>query len=42
MGVEDTDLPALGRLRRLRSWAGVMNMTPDGSPYICKTPVKGL
>lgn len=35
-------IPALGRLRGLRSWAGVMDMTPDGSPYICRTPVRGL
>jgi heterotetrameric sarcosine oxidase beta subunit len=35
-------IPALGRLRALRSWAGVMDMTPDGSPYICKTPIHGL
>ncbi|MBL6454272.1 sarcosine oxidase subunit beta family protein [Belnapia sp. T6] len=35
-------IPALGRLRALRSWAGVMDMTPDGSPFICKTPVHGL
>ena len=35
-------IPALGRLRGLRSWAGVMDMTPDGSPYICRTPVQGL
>lgn len=35
-------IPALARTRGLRSWAGVMDMTPDGSPYICTTPIKGL
>ncbi|MGG5812493.1 sarcosine oxidase subunit beta family protein [Falsiroseomonas sp. CW058] len=35
-------IPALGRTRMLRSWAGVMDMTPDGSPFICTTPVRGL
>jgi sarcosine oxidase subunit beta len=34
--------PNLGRLRVLRSWGGVMDMSMDGSPYICKTPVEGL
>ncbi len=35
-------VPALSRLRVLRQWAGIMDMTPDGSPLICKTPVDGL
>jgi len=35
-------IPALGRLRGLRQWAGVMDMTPDGSPFICTTPLRGL
>ena len=35
-------VPALSRLRVLRQWAGIMDMTPDGSPLICKTPVAGL
>ena len=35
-------MPALGRLRMLRAWAGVMDMTMDGSPIIGKTPVEGL
>jgi sarcosine oxidase subunit beta len=34
--------PNLGCLRVLRSWGGVMDMSMDGSPYICKTPVEGL
>ncbi len=35
-------MPALKRLRLLRHWAGVMDMTMDGSPFICPTPVGGL
>ncbi|MEE8303044.1 MAG: sarcosine oxidase subunit beta family protein [Candidatus Tectomicrobia bacterium] len=35
-------MPCLSRLRVLRHWAGVVDMTPDGSPIICKTPVDGL
>lgn len=35
-------LPTLGRVRLLRHWAGVVDMTMDGSPYICKTPIEGL
>ncbi len=35
-------MPSLSRLRLLRHWAGVMDMSMDGSPFICKTPVEGL
>ncbi|GAB4184795.1 MAG: sarcosine oxidase subunit beta [Thalassobaculales bacterium] len=35
-------IPALSRVRVLRQWAGVMDMTFDGSPLICKTAVDGL
>ena len=35
-------MPALGRLRMLRSWGGIMDMTMDGSPIIDRTPVEGL
>jgi sarcosine oxidase subunit beta len=31
--------PSLSRLRMMRSWAGVMDMTMDGSPIISKTPI---
>jgi heterotetrameric sarcosine oxidase beta subunit len=34
--------PAFSRLRILRTWGGVMDMSMDGSPIIAKTPVKGL
>ncbi len=35
-------MPSIGRLRMLRSWGGVMDMTMDGSPIIDRTPVDGL
>jgi len=35
-------LPCLGRLRLLRHWSGVMDMTMDGSFFICKTPIDNL
>jgi sarcosine oxidase subunit beta len=34
--------PFLGRLRLMRTWGGIMDMTMDGSPIIGKLPVKGL
>jgi len=35
-------LPCLGRVRLLRHWSGVMDMSMDGSPFICKTPLDNL
>ena len=35
-------IPSLSRLRVLRSWGGVMDMSMDGSPIIDHTPVEGL
>jgi len=35
-------MPMLGRLRLLRSWGGLMDMSMDGSPIIDKTPVENL
>ena len=35
-------MPALGRLRVLRSWGGIMDMSMDGSPIIDRTPIGGL
>ena len=35
-------MPSLSRLRILRHWGGVMDMTMDGSPIICKAPIEGL
>ena len=37
-----TLMPMIGRARLLRSWGGIMDMSPDGSPIIDKTPVDGL
>ena len=34
--------PLLGRLRVLRSWGGIMDMSMDGSPIIDKTDISGL
>ncbi len=34
--------PGLGRLRLLRHWGGIMDMSMDGSPIIDATPVGGL
>jgi sarcosine oxidase subunit beta len=35
-------MPMIGRLRVLRSWGGVMDMSMDGSPIIDRTSVAGL
>ena len=35
-------MPAMGRVRMLRHWGGIMDMSFDGSPFICKTPIEGL
>ncbi len=37
-----TLMPGLARLKVLRQWGGVMDMTMDGSPIISKTPLDGL
>jgi len=37
-----TLMPMIGKARVLRSWGGIMDMTPDGSPIIDKTGTKGL
>ncbi|MFV0297322.1 MAG: sarcosine oxidase subunit beta family protein [Hyphomicrobiaceae bacterium] len=34
--------PVTRRLRMLRSWGGIVDVTPDRSPIIGKTPVAGL
>jgi heterotetrameric sarcosine oxidase beta subunit len=34
--------PGLGRIRVLRHWGGIMDMSMDGSPIIDRTPVEGL
>jgi sarcosine oxidase subunit beta len=37
-----TLFPAFSRLRLMRTWGGVMDMTMDGSPIIAKLPIDGL
>jgi sarcosine oxidase subunit beta len=37
-----TAFPCFGRLRIMRHWAGVMDMTMDGSPIIGKAPIDNL
>jgi len=34
--------PMFTRLRMLRNWGGIVDVTPDRSPIIGKTPVEGL
>lgn len=35
-------IPALGRVRVLRNWGGLVDMSMDGSPIIDKTHIEGL
>ena len=35
-------IPFTARLRVLRHWGGLVDMTPDGSPIITPTPIEGL
>ncbi len=37
-----TLMPMIGKAKVLRSWGGIMDMSPDGSPIIDKTPTEGL
>jgi methylglutamate dehydrogenase subunit A len=37
-----TLMPMIGKAKVLRSWGGIMDMTPDGSPIIDKTETRGL
>jgi sarcosine oxidase subunit beta len=34
--------PTVARLRMMRNWGGIVDVTPDRSPIISKTPVAGL
>ncbi len=34
--------PAFGRLRFMRQWAGLVDLTPDASPILDSSPVKGV
>jgi sarcosine oxidase subunit beta len=42
MGCAMNILPATGRIRLLRQWAGIMDMSMDGSPFIDRTDMPGL
>ncbi|MET3794790.1 sarcosine oxidase subunit beta family protein [Aquamicrobium terrae] len=35
-------MPMIGRVRMLRQWGGIMDMSMDGTPIIDRTPVDGL
>ncbi len=34
--------PIFTRMKMLRSWGGIVDVTPDRSPILAKTPVPGL
>lgn len=34
--------PIFSRLRMMRSWGGIVDVCPDASPIVAKTPVEGL
>jgi len=34
--------PMFNRMKMLRSWGGIVDVTPDRSPILAKTPVRGL
>nr|WP_283770870.1 FAD-dependent oxidoreductase [Acidocella sp. C78] len=34
--------PMFRRMRMLRNWGGIVDVTPDRSPIIAKTPIPGL
>jgi len=35
-------MPIIGRVRIMRAWGGIMDMSMDGSPIIDRTPIDGL
>ena len=35
-------MPFMSRMRLLRHWGGIQDMTPDGAPFICRTPIRNL
>ncbi|MFO0996813.1 MAG: sarcosine oxidase subunit beta family protein [Alphaproteobacteria bacterium] len=37
-----TLFPIVSRLKMLRTWAGIVDICPDASPLVCKTPIEGL
>ncbi|MBE08852.1 MAG: sarcosine oxidase subunit beta [Rhodospirillaceae bacterium] len=42
MGALTELFPIFSRVRMLRSWGGIVDICPDASPLITKTPIKGL
>ena len=42
MGALTELFPIFSRVRMMRSWGGIVDMCPDASPLLTKTPIKGL
>jgi sarcosine oxidase subunit beta len=42
LGAVAEQFPALGRVRLVRQWAGTVDVTPDSSPILGRSPVQGL
>ena len=42
IGAVTEQMPALGRVRFLRQWAGIVDVVQDSSPILGETPVPGL
>ena len=42
VGAVADQMPALGRVRLLRQWAGIVDVVHDSSPILGETPVPGL
>ena len=42
LGAIAAQFPALGRVRLLRQWAGIVDVVPDSSPIIGASPIPGL
>ncbi|MEL0114094.1 MAG: FAD-dependent oxidoreductase, partial [Rickettsiales bacterium] len=42
MGALTELFPIFSRIRMMRSWGGIVDICPDASPLITKTPIKGL
>ena len=42
MGALTELFPIFSRIRMMRSWGGIVDICPDASPLLTKTPIKGL
>ena len=42
MGAQTELFPIFSRVRMMRSWGGIVDICPDASPLLTKTPIKGL